>query len=764
MLGKTKKLFLFSFIVFLFSVSLYSIVSAQPLEIRYPDIMGQAPQTVQDGLPAYVKYIFNFAIAISGFLAIASLIYGGILYITSGTDPSKLKSAKDQLTGAALGIIILFSSYLILVNINPQLLILDFGPLTPIDLEINTYSAEHRTDTPLTLIVAKLPWGGAVENASLWEPERTEELENLITEFEAFLTEEININDPDLANDTFENISGLNKYLKTITDDCRCENTEAICTKPSTGSMPIGCTGDPCEEDTRAKMDNILVIDRVKIDTLNKFEEKISKQEDILRKEIRKFQRIEAEIISCRTQNNEFMTLNDLLLVKKQFEESGNQVLEISGYDEPGDNALTFYCPVGGTIYDAPYIPQKLEELSEEPTPPELTADPYEVQLISCHTKIPTGETIDQIRELAIVMAFKLEELSRLTRQMAQQVQEMTELVSQCNRTYCKESCSCVENPCYQNPAPYCWLFNRSRCIQAVKACSGPACPVEDITQKSEDIRETEQKIFDIVDEIQIIFPRVPHYTKDPKNPINLHNLDTATRLCFDPDPNDPKSILLSCESAKGNYGPDGGIMANCNPRDLYCCTPRNEPPLPVSSDSDPMYIVPLREHPVLPSVNGCPQGYNCTNSVRSYNQYDNDASKPLKQLLSCMRKELDIYQRSEESEEIIGLISSISDEKLYTGTCDWDISPEESGGCSHTYEIGSGKRKVSAHYGGTFCRDTEQSYAVDFDMSSEFQIKYIDEIVKTAKECAPRAYILDKITHLHIDIGEVYDCETSDF
>ena len=773
MLGKTKKLFLISFVVFLFSISIYSLVLAQDLEVDYPNIMGEAPQTVQDGLPSYVKYIFNFAIAISGILAFGSLVYGGVLYITSGTDPSKLKSAKDQITGAFFGIVLLFASFMILVTINPKLLDFDFGPLTPVDLgEYSAYTAPDRE--VLTLVVAKLPLGAKMTTASVWEEERTEELENLITEFETFLKEEINMNDSNLENDDFHRISDLNKYLKTVADECRCENTKALCTKPQSGSMPIGCSGDPCENDdggpsARERIDDILAIDRNKIESLKAFGEEISEHEDILREEIRVFQKIEGEIISCRTQNQGLMTLNDLLLAKQQFEELGNQVLEITGdYNEPGDNALTFYCPVGGTIYDAPYLPQKLEELSEEPVFAGNVASPYEPQLISCHTKIPTGETIDQLRELAVVMAFKLEELSRLTTQMAQRVQEITELTSQCNRTSCQPSCNCIPNPwfgcCTPIPCGPMVAFCRSRCLQAIGGCNGEACPVTEITQKSEDIRETEEKILDIIEEIQIIFPDIPYYTEDPENLINLHNLDTAVRLCFDPDPNDPKSLLLSCESAKGNYGPDGGIMTNCNPRDLYCCTPRNEPPLPVSSDSDPMYIVPLKNHSILGSVDGCPQGYECTSGVRNYNQYDNDASKPLKQLLSCMRQGLNNLQQAKEVEGIIGLISSISDEKLYTGTCHWDISPEEPGGCSHIYEIERTKRKVSAHYGGTFCRDTEESYAVDFDMSSEFQRKYINDIINIAKKCAPDAYVLDKTTHLHIDVGEIYDCETSDF
>ena len=761
-----KKTILIVFFLFLL-ILISGSVLAQRLEVNYPEVFGERPETIQTPLSTYVKYLFNFAIAIVGIIALIALTWGGFLYFFSAGNVNRLKEGKERIKSAGLGLTILVLSYLILITINPELVILNFGPLTPVEPgDIVIYNAP---ETEVTLIVAELPLKRLLKEGSVWEEERTEELEDLIIEFEDFLKEEINMNDSNLENDDFYRISDLNKYLKTVTDECRCENAKALCTKPQSGSMPIGCTGDPCENDhggpsPRERIEDILAIDKDKIDDLKEYEEEISEHEDLLREEIREFQRVEGEIISCRTQNREFMTLNELLLLKQQFEELGNQVLEISGYEEKGDDALTFYCPVGGTIYDTPYLPQKLEELSDEI----VVSSPYEVQLISCHTRIPTGETIDQLRELAVTAAFKLEKLSSLTKQMVQQVQEMTELVSQCNRTYCDPSCACIPNPCYLccTPVPCgpCVPFCQSRCLQAVGGCNGEACPTEDITEKSEEIKATEDEIFETIREIKDIFPDVPYHTEDPENTYNLKNLDTATRLCFDPDINNPKSILLSCEEAKGNYGPDGGIMTNCHPRDLYCCTPSNTPPLLISPDSDPIYIVPLREHSVLASENGCPKGYDCTASVRDYDQYKNDASKPLKQLLSCMRQGLDMLEYSEELEEIIGLISSISDKKLYTGTCEWDVSPAKPGGCSHTYEIERGKRKVSAHYGGTFCRDTEESYAVDFDMSSNFQKKYIDEIINLARKCAPEAYILDKTTYLHIDIGELYDCETSDF
>lgn len=124
---KIKKVYptLFLF-VFIFLV-LGGLVFAQDkgLEVTYPQIPGvDTPTVVKTPLPQYVKYIFNFGIWIAGFVAFGSLVYGGVRYLTSVGDPSKTDDAKDQIFAGILGLIVLLSSYLILANLNPQLLTL----------------------------------------------------------------------------------------------------------------------------------------------------------------------------------------------------------------------------------------------------------------------------------------------------------------------------------------------------------------------------------------------------------------------------------------------------------------------------------------------------------------------------------------------------------------------------------------------------------------------------------------------------------------
>ena len=135
---QAKKVF-FIFILLLF------LILAKPLfffadEVDYPDLPNVPAPTPEQGLPSYVNYIFNIALALGGLVAFGVLIWGGVLYLTSAGNPEQIGSAKKKLTSALSGLLILFAIYLILTTINPDLVSLQLpeiigtppsGPLTP---------------------------------------------------------------------------------------------------------------------------------------------------------------------------------------------------------------------------------------------------------------------------------------------------------------------------------------------------------------------------------------------------------------------------------------------------------------------------------------------------------------------------------------------------------------------------------------------------------------------------------------------------------
>lgn len=123
---KQKSIFILSAFLLLFLC--FSFVSA--FEIDYPSAGGGEPGEGTT-FPQYIKYLFNFSIAMAGILALGVIIWSGIKILTSPDQAETIKDARTKITGAFLGIIILLSSYLILTTINPRLKILDLQDIKP---------------------------------------------------------------------------------------------------------------------------------------------------------------------------------------------------------------------------------------------------------------------------------------------------------------------------------------------------------------------------------------------------------------------------------------------------------------------------------------------------------------------------------------------------------------------------------------------------------------------------------------------------------
>jgi hypothetical protein len=90
------------------------------LEVPIPGLTS----TCLPALPDYIVAIYNFALMIIGIICFGALLYGGLRYLTSVGKPAAISDARDQIFSALLGLIILFSAYLILRTINPELVIL----------------------------------------------------------------------------------------------------------------------------------------------------------------------------------------------------------------------------------------------------------------------------------------------------------------------------------------------------------------------------------------------------------------------------------------------------------------------------------------------------------------------------------------------------------------------------------------------------------------------------------------------------------------
>ena len=117
-----KNKIIFLFLVLFFLLNLPS-VTVGGLELNYPQI-NEVQIEGTTSLPEYVEYAFTFAVWIIGLLAFVILIIAGIKWIVSIDNSAVKAEAKNQISAALLGILILFSSVIIIEKINPNLLIL----------------------------------------------------------------------------------------------------------------------------------------------------------------------------------------------------------------------------------------------------------------------------------------------------------------------------------------------------------------------------------------------------------------------------------------------------------------------------------------------------------------------------------------------------------------------------------------------------------------------------------------------------------------
>jgi len=115
-------LFLIAFIVL--PLATFAIGGCRNLEVQLPGLTS----TCLPALPDYIAAIYNFALIAIGILVFVALIYGGFRYLTSAGNPTAMSDATDQISSALLGLVILFSAWLILNTINPELLFLGEPP------------------------------------------------------------------------------------------------------------------------------------------------------------------------------------------------------------------------------------------------------------------------------------------------------------------------------------------------------------------------------------------------------------------------------------------------------------------------------------------------------------------------------------------------------------------------------------------------------------------------------------------------------------
>src|SRR6056297_2344033 len=115
--------------VFLFTVGISLIpLPSQAGNLQYNTEVGipGARDTVTftgdtSAIGNYIKAIYSYGIGIVGILAAVVLMVGGVIWLTAGGNVNKVETAKQTIGGALTGLVLALTSYMLLYQINPDL-------------------------------------------------------------------------------------------------------------------------------------------------------------------------------------------------------------------------------------------------------------------------------------------------------------------------------------------------------------------------------------------------------------------------------------------------------------------------------------------------------------------------------------------------------------------------------------------------------------------------------------------------------------------
>ena len=117
-MAKIPDAFVFSFLVIfmlqMFFVLLFLLVDASALAADKRIFQG-------DDIGTYLINVYNYGIGLIGFLAALVMMWGGLMWSTSGGDSGRVGEAKAWIAASLSGLVLTLSSVMILGMINPQL-------------------------------------------------------------------------------------------------------------------------------------------------------------------------------------------------------------------------------------------------------------------------------------------------------------------------------------------------------------------------------------------------------------------------------------------------------------------------------------------------------------------------------------------------------------------------------------------------------------------------------------------------------------------
>lgn len=115
-----KQIRKYIFLFFLFCAQTV-FASEWKLETNWPDSPAGAVLDEEATIAELVQYFFEWAIILGVIITFGILVYASLKYIIAAGDPNKLSDAKNKISSAFLGLLLLIGSWLLISILNPEL-------------------------------------------------------------------------------------------------------------------------------------------------------------------------------------------------------------------------------------------------------------------------------------------------------------------------------------------------------------------------------------------------------------------------------------------------------------------------------------------------------------------------------------------------------------------------------------------------------------------------------------------------------------------
>ncbi len=124
------------------------------LQIDWPPSPTGFELTTSSGVSDLVLYFFEWGVGFGVIFSFGVLIYASLKYITSAGNPNKLGSAKEMISSAFSGLLLLFSSWLLIGILNPELGVISDITVSSVqyqqDLDFGLYGEDDLCDYGIT--------------------------------------------------------------------------------------------------------------------------------------------------------------------------------------------------------------------------------------------------------------------------------------------------------------------------------------------------------------------------------------------------------------------------------------------------------------------------------------------------------------------------------------------------------------------------------------------------------------------------------------